>query len=124
MIISEKQFLSYIPLEIVQHNRVSFEVKDLNIIVDANTWPSNLTYNPNLIETEDMFYEQFCNDSTLSFYINSAVYRCRSLVSRAVHNPSVIWEHGPIRILEIGCNCPKEWMIRTRVEGSIRKLNK
>lgn len=122
MIISEKQILSYIPIDIVKNNQVSFEVRDLGLIINADNWPSNLIYNPDLLQSDDMFYEQFCSDTTLWFYIESAIHRCKSLVSRATHESDIIWEHGPIRILEIGGECPKPWMTRTRVEVAIRKM--
>lgn len=70
-----------------------------------------------------MFYEEFCSDSTLWFYIESAIRKCRSLISRAMHNTDIVWEHGDIRILDIEGKCPKKWMIRTRTEVAIRKVD-
>lgn len=123
MIISEKQIINYIPLDIVRDNKVFFDVRDLGLTINAENWPSNLIYNPDLLQSDDMFYEQFCSDTTLFFYIESAIRRCRSLVSRATHEQDIVWEHGPIRVMETEKGEYQEpWMTQTRIEIAIRPL--
>lgn len=121
--ISERQIISFIPIEVVRNTGVTFDVQGLGIIISSENWPSNLIFNPDLHESDDMFYEVICSDTTLTFFITSAIGRCKSLVSRAVHEPNIIWEHGRINIIEIGGECSQTWMIRTRTNLALRKLN-
>ena len=55
-----KQIMKFVPLELVRQAQVSFDVLDLGLSIDANTWPSNLIYNPELLQSNDMFIYVLC----------------------------------------------------------------
>lgn len=120
----KKLFASFIPKDIVKYTCAKFIFHDTGLIISPENWPSNLIYNENFLKSSEMFSEKLCCDTTLFFYVRSALGRCKSLVSRAVHEPDIIWEHGPIRVLEIYGECPEPWMTSTITEVAIWALNK
>jgi hypothetical protein len=114
--------MKFNPKELCHSYKVTFTIEDLNLTIDTNNWPDNLIYNPNLIESDDMFYEEFCSDTTLTFYVESAIGRCKSLISRATHNPEAQWEHGDIHIIDIPGECKEHYMKRTRTNLAVREM--
>jgi hypothetical protein len=114
--------MQFIPIEIVKENNVSFFVADLGLSITNENWPENLVYNQELKIGDETFYRTYSSDTTLYFDVMEALNVCKSLISRAIHNTSEIWEHGPIMLSEIGGDCPEPWMTRSKVEVVIRKL--
>ncbi len=115
--------LRFDPRELIEKEKVFFDVADLGLIVDAQRWPDNLVLNKGLIFSDDMFSETMSCDSTLIFYIRSAIGRVKSLISRATHNPHVVWEHGLINIFDIGkIEEENTYMTRTKTVLSFKAM--
>jgi hypothetical protein len=124
MIDYEKQepFISWNPRDLIEKHKVQFHIPDLDLIIDATNWPENLILNPELRYSEEMFYEQFCCDTTLSFYTMSAIDRVKSLISRATHNPETKWEHGLINFYAIDEECPEKWMKKSITNLALKEI--
>lgn len=115
--------MSFNPIDLMKKFKISIEFPDKGLIVNEHNWPKNLVLNKKLFESDDMFYEQFSSDSTLSFYIKSSMERVMSLISRAISQPEKLWEHGYINIYEIPKVDPSPYMVRTRTNLALQEIS-
>jgi|ERR1041385_57701 hypothetical protein len=97
--------MKFNPYELVKNYDIQFitgQAINKEIRVNKDYWPENLIYNEQLSSLDDNveeFNEYIRSDTTLIFYIESAIGRVKSLISRATnYDPPSIIEHSDIHI--------------------------
>jgi hypothetical protein len=75
-----------------------YDVMDLGLKITKDNFPENLIHD-HCINDENCdvrFYQVFWSDTTYSFFVDEAIKRIKSLVSRATHHPESDWLHSDI----------------------------
>lgn len=113
--------MEFIPIDLISKYPFSYiDFYEKEIFVNKETWPKNLSLNPDLNLNDkniEYFNQTFWSDSTLDFFIESALGRCRSLVSRALNgSKDKILEHSLIKVLFTEEN-PTDHVILMGAEG-------
>lgn len=116
------------PHKIVKEFEVTFFSMENKKTIDKDNWPENLIYDENLSDLDNVeeFYKYMWSDTTLTFYIESAINIVRSLISRAInYDPPDIIEHSDVHIIFLDDD-PKEneqpgWMQKTKTVIYFRK---
>lgn len=122
--------MKFNPNELVGKRDVKFKCNCCGEILCPDNWPKNLIYNGSLFDKDDgveEFYETFWSDTTMTFLIESAIGRIKSLFSRSVHdwkNENI--EHSDIHVIFYDDD-PKEhnqprYMQRSKVVLYLRKV--
>jgi len=120
--LENKPFITWDPKEFCKKYDVGFMIPTLELDISYTNFPENIIYDPDLQESDDMFYRSICSDTTLSFYVEHAIAMLRSLISRAVHEKDKNWEYGPITVSYIEGKCRESWMSKTITAIALREI--
>jgi hypothetical protein len=119
-LIDAQLLFSFVPKDIFEKYNITFTDLENEDIISVTNWPKNIFYNCDLVDSDDMFYEEFCSDISPSFFVNSVLDRCRSLISRALNNKNKRIDYGPINVYKINERCRSPFMTKARVNIAIR----
>jgi hypothetical protein len=125
--------MKFNPRELIIKNHINIELKfDGKILASKDIWPENLIYDPYLSDKDeniDQFYEYMWSDTTLTFYIESAINRVRSLISRAAFDgKNNLIKHSDVHIIFLD-DKPEDfdkpnWMTKTKTIIYFKEINK
>lgn len=120
--------MKFNPYELINEYDVVYFNKKNEVIANKDNWPKNLIYNPEINENNctDEFNEFMWSDTTLTFYIKSAIGISNSLISRSCnYGRNNIVEHSDIHVIFLD-DKPEEhdnpnWMTKTKTVVYIRE---